>query len=129
MTDLLVDTNVVSFIFKNDSRAQLYANDIAGNRLHLSFVTIAELYRWAVKNKWGQPRIDALRQAIGKYAILAPDEQTAWHWARLMCLPGQPIAPGDAWIAAAALRYGMPLVTHNGKHFDHIPGLVLISHG
>lgn len=93
----------------------------------MSFVTVAELCRWAVKNNWGQPRIDALRQAIGRYTVLAPDEQTSWQWAQLMCIPGRPIAPGDAWIAAAALRYAMPLLTHNGRHFEHIQDLVVIS--
>lgn len=34
MTNLLVDTDVVSFIFKNDTRAGLYAAHLAGNRLH-----------------------------------------------------------------------------------------------
>jgi predicted nucleic acid-binding protein len=34
---------------------------------------------------------------------------------------------GDAWVAAVALRHGMPLVTHNRKHFEDIPDLTLIS--
>ena len=36
---------------------------------------------------------------------------------------------GDAWIAAVALRNGMPLVTHNRRHFEGIPGLTVISEG
>lgn len=31
----------------------------------------------------------------------------------------------DAFIAATALAYGATLVTHNTKHFQHIPGLHL----
>jgi hypothetical protein len=30
------------------------------------------------------------------------------------------------WIAACAVRYGIPLVTHNRRHFEGIPGLEMI---
>jgi predicted nucleic acid-binding protein len=42
---------------------------------------------------------------------------------------GRPIECGDAWIAATALRHGAPLITHNRKHFEGIPGLMVISEG
>jgi tRNA(fMet)-specific endonuclease VapC len=44
-----------------------------------------------------------------------------------MSLRGRPIGHGDAWVAAVALRHGMPLVTHNRKHFEGIPGLAVVS--
>jgi len=47
--------------------------------------------------------------------------------AKLVSIPGHPIAPGDAWIAAAALAFRIPLVTHNRKHFEHVPGLIVVS--
>lgn len=40
-----------------------------------------------------------------------------------------PISAADAWIAATALLYGVPLVTHNRKDFEGIDGLVVISEG
>jgi len=30
-------------------------------------------------------------------------------------LAGRPIECGDAWIAATAIRYGLPLLTHNAR--------------
>lgn len=33
----------------------------------------------------------------------------------------------DAWIAATAVRHGMPLVTNNRRHFEGIEGLALVS--
>jgi predicted nucleic acid-binding protein len=51
----------------------------------------------------------------------------AWKYAEIRCLPGHPIDLGDAWIAASALRHAIPLVTHNQKHYEHIPGLQLIA--
>jgi tRNA(fMet)-specific endonuclease VapC len=40
---------------------------------------------------------------------------------------GRPIGPADAWIAATALRYGVPLVTHNPSDYTGVPGLSVLS--
>lgn len=126
---VVVDTDVFSFLYKGDTRAVLYAPHLAGTYPHLAFVTVAELYRWAVSRGWGRARINDLREAINQYTALGWDDATAWEWARVMSLKGRPVAEGDAWIAAVALRHGMPLVSHNGRHFDGIPGLSVISAG
>jgi len=51
----------------------------------------------------------------------------SWEWAKLMSRKGRPISGLDAWIAATALTYGSPLVTHNVKHFSGIAGLEIRS--
>ena len=33
----------------------------------------------------------------------------------------------DAWIAATALLYGIPLITHNPGHFVNVPVLAVVS--
>lgn len=40
---------------------------------------------------------------------------------------GRQIGDNDLWIAATAIRHSIPLISHNRKHYDEIPGLVLIS--
>jgi predicted nucleic acid-binding protein len=40
---------------------------------------------------------------------------------------GRPIQVADAWIAATALLYGIPLVTHNPADFAGVDGLRLIT--
>jgi len=42
---------------------------------------------------------------------------------------GRRIECADAWIAATALLYAVPLVTHNRSDYLGVPGLTLISHG
>ncbi|EUA17575.1 hypothetical protein I553_10633 [Mycobacterium xenopi 4042] len=39
---------------------------------------------------------------------------------------GNKLHDGDRWIAAAAIRLGIPLVSHNGL-FDGAPGLEFIT--
>ncbi len=48
--NLIVDTDVVSFTFKKDSRSVLYESHLAGNFLIISFMTLAELKLWTLKN-------------------------------------------------------------------------------
>ena len=43
MPDLLLDTNVISFAIKNDTRRTLYNGHVAGQRTRVSFMTVAEL--------------------------------------------------------------------------------------
>jgi tRNA(fMet)-specific endonuclease VapC len=127
MDALLVDTNVVSYLLKGDNRGDLYAAHLDGRLLHISFVTVAELYRWAVRYNWGEARLNTLREKLGNYTVLPSDDQTCWEWAKVMTIKGVPIAPGDGWIAASAIRHGLPLVTHNRRHFEHITDLQVIS--
>ncbi len=127
MTKLVVDTDVLSYYFKNDTRAALYDRHLLNARLHVSFATVAELYRWAKKAGWGARRTAELHQALSHYSVLPFDDELAWKWAEVMTIPGVPIAHGDAWIASTAIRHGMPLVTHNRKHFEKIPRLTIIS--
>ena len=127
MADVVVDTDVFSFTLKGDTRAALYKKHLDGNLLHLSFSTVAELYRWTIVHNWGKKRIDKLEAAIGNCFVLGYDHDMAWEWAAVMSIKGRPMGPGDAWVAATALRHGLPLVTHNRKHFENIPGLAVIS--
>jgi predicted nucleic acid-binding protein len=34
--------------------------------------------------------------------------------------------PADAWIAATALIRDIPLITHNGRHYEGVDGLTVI---
>jgi tRNA(fMet)-specific endonuclease VapC len=67
MDTVLVDTNVFSYIHRKDTRAELYRSHLDGKRLALSFLTVAELYRWAVERKWAQKKIDELRAKLKSY--------------------------------------------------------------
>jgi tRNA(fMet)-specific endonuclease VapC len=59
--------------------------------------------------------------ALHRYVIIPYDRDLAWAWARVVATcedAGKPIAPSDAWVAAAALRHDVALATNNLKHFE-----------
>ena len=128
MSTLLVDTDVVSFIFKQDSRAANYAKILQGNQLALSFMTVAELFQWAAIRKWGEARTQQLEQTLTSYLVIPVDIELCRCWGNLRAelqAMGKPISAQDSWIAATALRYDLVLVTHNEKDFSGIPKLVV----
>lgn len=91
---------------------------------------MAELYKWPFKRKWTDAKKAQLTERLKSYVVLPYDDRLAWRWAELrvrMNADGQTMSWEDSWIAATALRHEMPLVTHNRKHFAHVPGLTIIS--
>ena len=128
MDALLIDTDVFSFLFKGDTRADRYLPHTTGKRLCLSFMTVAELLRWALAYNWGPARRQSLDRALGRYLVLPYDAVMSETWARITvqrARAGKPISCGDGWIAASAVRHGLELLFHNGKDFLGIEGLRL----
>jgi tRNA(fMet)-specific endonuclease VapC len=96
MSIMLLDTDVVSFVMKGDTRAAAYAPHLQGNRLALSFMTIAELFQWAAIRKWGPRRRAQLEQALASYLIIPVDIAMCRLWADIRATrqaAGTPISP------------------------------------
>ena len=127
MSERLLDTNVVSFLFKGDSRGLALKERVTDLDPCISFVTLAELYRWPILHKWGQSRTAELEKEISKYRIIESSIAVCRRWAEIASIKGRPMDYHDAWIAATAIIHGILLVTHNRKDFAHIPGLALIA--
>ncbi|MBN1890754.1 MAG: PIN domain-containing protein [Thermoflexales bacterium] len=96
---VVLDTDVWSFLFKQDSRAELYRTQIEGNILCVSFQTVAELYQWAETAKWGKKRRAKLEEWLHRFEVLGYDDDTAQIWARVRAereRQGHPIAASEA---------------------------------
>jgi predicted nucleic acid-binding protein len=128
---VVVDTDVTSFLFKNHPIAALYEPDLAGRTLLLSFMSLAELDRWTIQSNWGEARRGWLRSYLDRLAILPYNRALRTKWAEVTVAAqarGCRVECADAWIAATALLYGVPLVTHNSGDYLGVPGLQVISH-
>ena len=126
---MLLDTNIISYIYKGDTRAQPYAQHLTGQTLFVSFMSVSELYRWPFERSWGDLKKQHLVQFLKNFAVLPYDDGLAWTWAELVgkTCRARPMSLQDSWIAATAIRHRMPVVTHNRTHFAHVPGLTVIS--
>ncbi|PZD70895.1 Ribonuclease VapC1 [Acaryochloris thomasi RCC1774] len=129
MSLALIDTDITSFIFKGSDYADPYLPLLSDQELALSFMTIAELFQWAILRQWGKRRFSQLEQYLSNYLIIPVDQPLCREWAQVRSdrqSAGRPISPQDAWIAATALRHDLPLVTHNIKDFAGISNLQLM---
>lgn len=129
-TKLVLDTCIVSYLMKGSREAEAYAPHVEGKLLAISFITVGEFYYGAEKAAWGEKRRSQLETTLRNYVVIPYDHEIARCYGRLVAersRVGNPIALNDAWIAACAVRHGVPLVTHNEKHFREISGLDLIT--
>jgi tRNA(fMet)-specific endonuclease VapC len=133
MTDqtVLVDTDVISFLFKKDSRGFLYEPRLKGKLATVAAQTYAELEVLPLQNNWSSKRHNQLREYLSvKFTFIEVSKEISLEWARIRVEAkkmGKPIDTKDAWIAATALVYSIPLVTHNYKDFKNVSGLKLIT--
>lgn len=135
MAIVLLDTTVASFLHprkKGSTYRAAYEPYLRGNLLAMSFQTVAELFRWAEQNKWGERQRSSLDAFINRFVIIPYDLELARTWARVMTQAreaGSRLESGDAWIAATAVHRGIPLVTHDRDFCNaSIPGLQIICH-
>lgn len=129
---VVVDTDVASFLFKNHPIAQQYLPDLKDRTPMVSFMTLAELDRWALHARWGEARISRLRQYLQQFVVLPYTRDLCTKWAEVTVTAqasGRRIDCADAWVAAGALVAGVPLITHNRNDYLGVASLTLISHG
>ena len=127
---VIVDTNVVSYLMRGGSLAKRYRPHLQGRLSAIAFVTVGELYFGAEKAEWGANRRQDLETTLRSFIVVPYDQEVARCYARLLARrqrEGRPISPNDAWIAACAVRHGMPLVTHNARDFRGVESLELIT--
>jgi tRNA(fMet)-specific endonuclease VapC len=112
---VVVDTDVLSFVFKRDTRAGLYLADLEGRPAMISFMTEAELERWALQAGWAPQRQTGLREFLRRFVIVPSSAMLSRTWAQVMIesrAAGRRMETADAWIAATALLYQAELVTN-----------------
>jgi predicted nucleic acid-binding protein len=130
MKAFLLDTNVVSILFKPDHPLHdKYFGIVGASQWFISFMTQAELQLWPRVNRWGSIRREKLAGHISLCTTLFPDEDTCELWADIMAesqTVGRPMTAPDAWVAAAARQWNLALVTADYRDFEHLAKLVLV---
>lgn len=119
MLDVVLDTDVASLLQKDRAPAWV-GRQIVGRRVWLSFIGVAELWKWAEVRSWGEPNRTRLDAWIAHRPIIPYDVGVARTWARLSAgaqRRGRPRPQNDTWVAACCIRHGLPLLTLNMKDF------------
>jgi len=130
MSQIVVDTDVASYLFNWHTLAQQYVNALRGSDLILSFMSVAELRMGAMSAGWGGHRRVLLERFVHGFELFYPDDDLCTVWARVRAdarSAGRAISPQDAWIAATALALDAPLATNNRRDFENVRNLQLLS--
>ncbi len=129
---IVIDTNVFGADLVPGSRlAAVYEPIIVGRPAFISFQTAAELRYGALRRNWGEARMRRLEARIDEAETVHSGPHLVLIYARLR-VECERIGHGlhqrehdaDRWIAATAMRLGIPLVSNDGI-FRDTPGLVL----
>lgn len=125
---IVLDTNVVSYIFSADDRAGYYLERIHGHRTIISFQTFEEILYGAYNDDWGTRRMGRLVRHLDHYDVVWPGPALADACARLRSerkAAGRQMQIADAWVAATAIMLKCPLASHD-RDFSAIPGLEIV---
>jgi tRNA(fMet)-specific endonuclease VapC len=123
----LLDTNIIIALLQGDDGVLSNLDQAA--EVFIPAVALGELFFGAAKS--GRPADNTSKVelfAAGR-AIVACDLDVAREYGRLkQCLKerGRPLPENDLWIAAAAARHRLILVTRD-RHFEEIEDLATVS--
>lgn len=126
---VVIDTDVISYVFKKDTRAAIYEPHLLQTPKFISFMSLAELRRWQFQRGWGERKNSHFDAMLSEFGVIYADEDLCSTWAHVTIESsekGRPISASDAWVAATALMFDVPLVTHNKGHFEQLDDLVLL---
>jgi tRNA(fMet)-specific endonuclease VapC len=126
----LVDTNILGYFARNSSTvlqkrmwAALQKQEIA-----ISAITRAETRFGLALLQADDKRRRTMDLLLNELPVLPWTLEAADRYGDIAAhlqQSGRPIGQMDTQIAAHALALGLPLVTHNTRHFQRVPGLKL----
>ena len=121
----LLDTDICSASMKGITRVYNRFLQYSG-RLHISTVTLGELYVWALRAQASPKRMQSLFKLLKDVQVLPVDETVARKFGEVRAWQldhglGSPEL--DLLNGAVALVHNLTMVTHNLQDYDNIPGL------
>jgi tRNA(fMet)-specific endonuclease VapC len=99
-------------------------------RLHVSTITMSELYDWALRAHASPKRLLGVNDLLNDLTVLDVDLSVARKYGELQAGfrdVGQPAPEMDLLIGSTALIHGLTLVTHNVQDFVNIRGLHIVD--
>ena len=118
----IVDTDVVSMLFKGDTRALAFRPHIAGRLLGISFMTLAEL-------DWGPRRKLELAHHLTRYAFLPITRELCGKRAEVSFLAnrkGRPIQTADPGLRRLPSSIRCRSLPTTRPDYSAVDGLVLL---
>ena len=127
MIHYLLDTNICIYLIKKhppEVLARFQQTQL--KQLHISTITVFELYFGIEKNNSQQRNLTALENFIAPLMLVDFSVESAKKAAKIRSVlqkQGTPIGAYDLQIAAIAVAENMTLLTNNVREFERVKGL------
>jgi len=125
----LVDTDTCSAHLKGNALVSNRFLQYSGN-LHISVVTLGELYTWALRAVAAPKRLQDVLDLLNDVRVLDATAPIARKFGEIragLMDRGLPTPDLDLLNAATALEHDLTVVTHNFADYQNVPGLRLID--
>ena len=123
----LLDTNIVIGLLGGD--AMVLANLEHAPEVFVPAVVLGELFFGAAKSSRPAENTARVEEFAAGRTIVVSDVEVAREYGvlkRRLKEKGKPLPENDIWIAAAARRHGMTLVTRD-RHFEEVEDLQIVD--
>lgn len=124
MNGKLIDTNVIIRYIKNEGN---FDDIFEKENLYFTSVTLGELLFGAESSQRKKENARIYSDFCSELEEIKIDSSIAPYYAKIksqLKKDGRPIPENDIWIAAAAMAYGLTVVTAD-KHFSFIAGITV----
>ncbi len=136
------DTNIILHTIRNadflDILDKKYQFSHPLNKVYISLVTVGEIHTFALRNRWGQRKMDNLQQLIQRFEVIAVTDDPALikmyaeidvysqsqHPTLRLPTSARKMGKNDLWIAATTAVYNATLLSTDAD-FTHLDGLLL----
>ena len=131
----IVDTMVLSALLdtRTPSRGDPYRQVLGDRAIVASFVSAAEILYGVERAGWGDVRRHAVERGLSRISVERPDDEAIEIYASLRAdserrghALGQKVHEADRWVATAALRLRLPLLSDDSI-FRDVPGLLVMT--
>lgn len=126
----LVDTDWAIHWLHSNERIQQRVEELRGQGLALSAVSLAELWEGVHYSRHPQESEDQLHDFLRRVSLIGIDAETCKLFGKergRLRVQGKRIGDFDLMIGVTARQHDLTLLTNNRRHFENIEGLRIES--
>jgi predicted nucleic acid-binding protein len=125
----LLDTEICSAYLKGNNAVATRFTQYGG-RLHLSAVSLGEIFAWALRAKASPSRMKNMLEMLRLVDLIEVNSDVARRFGETKAIlldQGLSAPDLDLLNAATALVHDLIVVTHNTADYTNIPGLTVVD--
>jgi tRNA(fMet)-specific endonuclease VapC len=128
----IIDADWIIEITRGNQRVSGIVQDLANERVSVSWLTLGEVFEVAHSSSYPQARLDMFYQYVNQFDVVGVNGPIIERFAEIRSFlrrQGQLISDLDIVLAATALQLDLTVLTYNSRDFERIPDLRIYRAG